>query len=155
LPASLIVKESVAPVKLLAEQKNVQIEIDPVSEFETVYADRNRIAQVLQNLLSNAVTFSPSHSKIHLTCKTEFDFTEFRVSDEGPGIPRNEASSIFDRYKQVDGKVKSSGFGLGLAICKAIVEQNGGKIGVITEEGKGSTFWFKVPAGRQQLEKST
>jgi signal transduction histidine kinase len=72
---------------------------------------------------------------------------EFKVADEGRGIPKKFLRAIFERYEQVskeDAK-NARGAGLGLAICKAFVEAHGGSIGVFSEEGKGSTFWFRIP----------
>jgi signal transduction histidine kinase len=75
---------------------------------------------------------------------------EFRVSDQGRGIPADQVANVFERFKQVkstDGK-KGKGTGLGLAICKAIVEQHGGRIAVQSQEGKGSQFYFTIPGAQ-------
>lgn len=73
---------------------------------------------------------------------------EFKVIDHGRGIPESHRESIFDRFQQVEANdaKKKGGSGLGLAICKAIVERHGGTIGVESQEGSGSTFWFRIPA---------
>jgi signal transduction histidine kinase len=98
--------------------------------------------------LHNAIKFSPEKGKIDLRARRENGFVEIDIKDEGPGIPPDLQKAIFERFKQVsdeDATVKK-GTGLGLAISKAIVEAHGGTIGVTSEEGKGSTFWFKLPA---------
>jgi signal transduction histidine kinase len=93
------------------------------------------------------VKFSPQGAAIEVGFIPRPDGVEFRVSDQGRGIPKEFLDSVFDRYQQVEigDSHQKGGTGLGLAICKAIVEQHGGKIGVESEEGKGSTFWFRVP----------
>ncbi len=75
------------------------------------------------------------------------EFLEFKVIDRGRGIPPSHINAVFERFQQVEANdaKKKGGTGLGLAICKAIIEEHGGTIGVDSEEGKGSTFWFKLP----------
>jgi PAS domain S-box-containing protein len=151
--ASEIVKRAVDAVTSLASQKAISIK-STVSDNLIVRADRDRIVQVLVNLLGNAIKFSPEGSDILIAAREVEDFVEFQVRDFGRGIPKHLAESIFDRFKQVevaDEKVKG-GSGLGLAICKAIVERHGGTIGVETPDdgiigrpAVGSQFWFRLP----------
>ena len=109
--------------------------------------DGDRLVQVLVNLLSNAVKFSARGSTIVLSVAEAGGWAEFRVTDSGRGIPASMQSAVFERYRQVEAgdARQKGGTGLGLAICKEIVEQHGGAIGVLSEVGKGSTFWFRVP----------
>ncbi len=140
-----ILQESLHAVETFGTQQGVSLEIK--SEDLPLVADGDRLIQVLVNLLSNAIKFSPSGSKVVLESAALEDFVEIRVIDEGRGIPAEFLDSVFERFKQVkksDAKNKS-GTGLGLAICKAIVEKHGGSIGVTSQEGKGSTFWFRIP----------
>lgn len=109
--------------------------------------DRERLKRVVINLLGNALKFSPAESTIAIDLvarKTEF---EVKIKDQGPGIPAAKQAIIFDRYQQVDPSdaKRGSGVGLGLAICKAIVEAHHGNIGVTSAENEGSTFWFVIP----------
>ncbi|MEZ4300885.1 MAG: PAS domain S-box protein, partial [Polyangiaceae bacterium] len=140
-----IVDRSLESVKSFADQERIQIEVRCTSDV--VLGDGDRLVQVLVNLLSNAVKFSPPGSRIEVSNETEPSAVVFRVSDRGRGIPPSHRRLIFERFAQVhtsDAREKG-GTGLGLTICKAIVEQHDGTIGVESEEGKGSTFWFRIP----------
>jgi signal transduction histidine kinase len=111
-----------------------------------IWADADRIVQVLVNLLSNAVKFSPPGGVVTIDIGRGENWVEFRVTDHGRGVPAEHRQTIFERFRQVetsDAREKG-GTGLGLAICKSIVEQHGGTIGVDGEEGHGSSFWFRV-----------
>lgn len=141
-----LVEQSLEAVNSHKEAKKVTI--NTPSEDMQLRGDSERLVQVVINLLHNAIKFSPEKGTIDLIAKKENGFVEIDIKDEGPGIPADLQKSIFERFKQVsetDATVKK-GTGLGLAISKAIVEAHGGTIGVTSEEGKGSTFWFKLPA---------
>lgn len=140
-----IVQRSINAVIAFAQQQQVDLMADPCKL--SVLADRARLVQVLVNLLSNAIKFSPPHSLVKVVAEELADCVEFRVIDQGRGVPEKFKESIFERFQQVqdsDAKVKG-GSGLGLTICKAIVEGHRGSIGVNSIEGTGSTFWFRVP----------
>lgn len=112
-----------------------------------VMGDGERLAQVITNLLSNAIKFSPPAGHVTVDVREVEGWAEVRVTDEGRGIPPGFQETVFERFRQVspgDSREKK-GSGLGLAICKAIVVQHGGTIGVESEEGKGSSFWFRLP----------
>jgi signal transduction histidine kinase len=102
---------------------------------------------VLVNLLSNAIKFSSSGTTIELSAKVDGEQVLFEVADHGRGIPADKIETVFDRFTQVEaGDSKNrQGSGLGLAICKAIVTQHHGTIGVRSNVGEGSTFWFGLP----------
>lgn len=140
-----IIDRAVASTLPLSDQKGITIEADE-TDIE-MYADEDRLIQVLVNLLSNAVKFSESDSKIRIAVKDLEDAVEVRVSDSGCGIPESYREAIFERFQQVDsaGQTEQKGTGLGLAICRAIIEEHDGSIGVDSELGKGSTFWFRLP----------
>ncbi|MBA3856701.1 MAG: hypothetical protein C0507_07290 [Cyanobacteria bacterium PR.3.49] len=110
-------------------------------------ADEDRLVQVLINLVSNAVKYSEAGSSILIRGTINGESAVFSVIDHGPGIPANQQEAIFQRYKQLNQpkKLKRRGFGLGLAICKALVEAHKGRIWLESEEGKGSTFSFAIP----------
>jgi signal transduction histidine kinase len=133
-------------VSLLAEQKQLKVEF--VSTDLVVTADGDRLIQVLINLISNAIKFSQASSTINVSAQKYDGGIEFKVEDQGRGIPKRHLKSIFERYEQVrkEDAQNARGTGLGLAICKAFVEAHGGTIGVTSEEGKGSTFWFRIPS---------
>src|SRR5262249_1087733 len=134
--------ESVAQI---AEQERIRIEVHTTDDL--VRGDADRLSQVLVNLLSNAVKFSPPGGMVIVTAAAEGESVVFRVIDHGRGVPASSRPVNFERFHQVhasDSREKG-GTGLGLAISKAIVEQHHGSIGVESEEGKGSSFWFRVP----------
>jgi len=110
----------------------------------SVYADSDRLEQVIVNLLSNAVKFSPCGSEVDIEAVDKDDFVEVRIRDQGRGVSDEYKTRIFEHYQQInvtDGS-KKGGTGLGLPVSKLIVEQMGGAIGVRSEPGDGSTFWF-------------
>ncbi|MBK9141188.1 MAG: PAS domain S-box protein [Candidatus Melainabacteria bacterium] len=127
----------------------VNKKIDLVADFHeiTVNADSDRLVQVLINLIANAIKYSPEGEIITISSRIDGEFARVSVSDRGPGIEKEHRLMIFERFKQVDPAAsKGKGnIGLGLAISKAIIDRHGGVIGVDSEPGKGSTFWFTVP----------
>jgi len=141
---SNLVKRSVDQVQAIATASGIKIE-KPTEDMRLV-ADVDRLLQVLVNLLSNAVKFSPNGSTIKVSVANVDGCVEMRVSDQGKGIPAAYKDAVFDRFQQLKvTQFRFKGTGLGLAIAKAIVEAHGGKIGVDSEEGKGCSFWFRIP----------
>ncbi|MFO0591168.1 MAG: ATP-binding protein [Polyangiaceae bacterium] len=140
-----IFHRSVEAVADLAKGEHISIEVEPTSEH--VRGDPSRLTQVLVNLLSNAIKFSPPESHVRVSACAALEEVEIRVEDEGPGIPEEHKDRIFDRFHQVQSPStrEKGGSGLGLSISQAIVHLHGGTIGVDSEEGHGSTFWFRVP----------
>lgn len=112
-----------------------------------VVVDNDRLVQVLVNLISNSVKFSPKGAAVSTLVEEDGDFFTVKVVDQGRGVPASMRESIFERFKQVEkgDATKKKGTGLGLPICKALVELHHGTIGVTSEDGKGSTFWFRIP----------
>ena len=122
------------------------VTVDAPNVSSSIDVDADRIVQVLVNLLSNAVKFSPPGGVVTIAVTVDGQWTEFRVIDHGRGVPAAHRRAIFERFRQVDPSDarEKGGAGLGLAICKSIVEQHGGSIGVESEEGVGSAFWFRL-----------
>jgi signal transduction histidine kinase len=132
-------------VNQLAESRHIEIEL-PDTDIP-LYADEERLTQVVINLIGNAVKYSPDNSKITIVVAMEKAFVRVSINDQGPGIPEAERKKIFERYHQVPGSQKADSSGLGLANCKAIVEAHDGEIGVSEGPGgTGSSFWFRLPA---------
>lgn len=141
-----VLERTVQSLDSFAQQHKVAVTVEPGEEV-VINGDENRLVQVGVNLLSNAIKFSPEGSTVRLSVITHGEFAELRVTDSGRGIPEQYRATVFERFKQVeasDGK-RRAGTGLGLPICKEIVESHGGTIGVESEIGKGSTFWFRIP----------
>ncbi|MEO8587213.1 MAG: PAS domain S-box protein [Acidobacteriota bacterium] len=145
--AGVIVERSLEAVRSFATQSKVVLVVDPVPVSVLVRADADRLVQVLVNLVSNAVKFSPAGGTVMVRVALAPGMAEFQVEDRGRGVPPALREAIFERYRQVeasDSRIKG-GAGLGLAICKAIVEQHGGAIGVRDAAPEGSVFWFRIP----------
>ncbi|HEX7149883.1 MAG TPA: GAF domain-containing sensor histidine kinase [Thermoanaerobaculia bacterium] len=146
-PASVagIVDRSIASVSAFAAQEGVELRTE--ISGETVFADEDRLAQVLVNLLSNAVKFSPRGAAVTLRTVARDGALELRVEDHGRGIAEEARAKLFQSFQQLDSSDSrgKGGTGLGLAICRAIVEQHGGTLGVESVEGEGSVFWLRLP----------
>src|SRR5579872_3681900 len=119
-------------------------------------SDPDRLSQVFANLIKNAVDFVPvSDGRIEINAQSKDSQVVFYVKDNGSGIPKEKQENLFKKFYQIDASLKRShgGTGLGLVICKGIVEALGGKIWVESEVGKGTTFWFSIPMnGVSQVE---
>lgn len=127
-----------------------------VQSNTTLHADPERIAQVLVNLISNAIKYSPSADKVIVKSVKKSNTVTISVQDFGLGIPREEQDKIFGRFFRVKGKKEKgiSGLGLGLYISYEIINQHQGKIWVESKEGKGSTFYFTLPIKTADKEKN-
>jgi signal transduction histidine kinase len=148
-----LVAVAAAEIQGMADQSQVRLTWQAEPSWSAgrprMLGDFDRLLQVLINLFSNAIKASPSGGTVDARIEAgDGGRVRLSVHDHGPGIPAHELSRIFGKFQQIDTSDSRSrgGTGLGLSICKAIVEQHGGVIGVETEEGKGSTFWFEIPA---------
>lgn len=140
-----LVQTCIQSVKSLAEKNQVTITDNEPDIF--VLGDKDQLIRVVVNLLSNAIKYSPPNETVDLSVVETDEWIEFSVTDHGKGIPESFQDKIFNRFEQVelaDTKLKG-GTGLGLTICKAIVDAHNGEIGVRSQEGQGSTFWFRLP----------
>lgn len=137
-----IIDESVASVLAWAEKNELTIESKPV-DIE-ILADKDRLVQVFVNLLSNAIKFSPKGGTIFIKSAAVEQFAEIRIVDQGKGIPEEKRSQIFEKFAQASAADAMIGTGLGLNICRSIVNLHGGSIGVDSQEGVGSEFWVSI-----------
>ncbi len=149
VPAEELLQNAAESVKAFAAERQVTIQIQDTDL--TVFADPQRMEQVVINLISNAVKFSPAGAAVELEVSEAADSMEFLVIDHGRGVPPEYHTVIFERFGQVkkEDSKRGKGTGLGLPICKALVEAHQGTIGVRSKEGEGSTFWFRIPRTKQ------
>lgn len=145
--ASDAIEEVLLTMRPLGAAKSIGIEADLAGSV-TLAADRLRFKQILMNLVSNAVKFTPIGGEIRIGIARREAFVEIAVLDTGIGVTKAEQEFIFDRFYQVSEKTnfRREGTGLGLAITKGLVEQHGGRIWIESEPGKGSRFAFTIPA---------
>jgi histidine kinase len=148
-PAAKLVAEVVERLRGQFEEKDVALEVGPMDSGLRVRADRERVGQVLLNLVGNALQYTPPGGEVSIRAYREGDWVRFEVHDTGIGIPLEHLPHIFDRFYRVD-KSRSraaGGSGIGLTIAKHMVEAHGGRIWAQSEgPGKGSTFSFTLPA---------
>ncbi|MCB9290867.1 MAG: HAMP domain-containing histidine kinase [Lewinellaceae bacterium] len=136
--------------QILAREKNIEIRLDAPPELPLVFADVALVERVLQNLMDNALKFTPPGGSVAIQLKNRPKGVEIRISDTGPGIPESEQSHIFERYrKSTSVENKKVGTGLGLAIVKKILEIHNAAIQVQSKPGQGAAFWFMLPAYQQ------
>lgn len=137
----------------IADNPDLQIHFEQSMPCCVIHTEKNRIQQVVSNFITNAIKFT-AKGEITFGCQACEEGLYFYVKDTGAGIPPNKQDEIFNRFVKLDSF--KTGTGLGLAICQMIVRKLNGKIGVQSEEGKGSTFWFIIPArlGDQSSETS-
>ena len=138
-----IVKYAVEAVKIQAEQKQIELVVEAENNLSDVKADSEKTSWVLINFLTNAIRYSSENSKIIIKLKSENNQIIFQVTDNGKGIDKRYQSKVFDKYFQIPGSHKS-GTGLGLAISKEFIEAQNGTIGVESDLGLGSIFYFKL-----------
>ncbi len=134
-------------LRLFAERSGVRIVVDGDPMTPLVRGEEQRLGQVLVNLVHNAVKFSPHGGDVVIRVRPEGDGARVEVTDHGMGIKREDRPRVFERFYKADrARVRGGGTGLGLAISRHIVAAHGGTIGVESDEGHGSTFWFVLPA---------
>ena len=144
-----IIRQAVDLFSPLAAANSRELECVPPTWSAPVRCDRDRIHQVLSNLLGNAFRFTPPGGRVSLTARALTSDIEFSVEDSGPGIKRADLPHLFDRYWQAAGQ-RRHGLGLGLAIAQGIVQAHGGRIWAESELGHGATFRFTLPRLKQR-----
>ncbi len=146
-----LVEEALLPLKTQAEYTGVELVKDLEDNLPQVEADFNKIVWVLANLVGNALRYSNAGDDVTVQARGSGKRLFFSVKDKGCGIPKEYQEQIFKKYVQVKGSSgPAGGAGLGLAICKEIVEAHGGQIWVESDEGKGSVFTFTLPLDQQE-----
>jgi DNA-binding response OmpR family regulator/nitrogen-specific signal transduction histidine kinase len=142
-----IMTQAIQNLRTQLEERHIQLETVVSPELPDLLFDAVRITQVLTNLLSNAIKFSPSGGRIEVTAEPREGVVRIGVRDQGEGIAPADLPKLFRKFSQIDSSAtrKAGGTGLGLVICKGIVEQHGGQITVESTPGQGSTFYFTLP----------
>lgn len=145
-----LLKRTVSAVQIKAVAKQLSLKVDLPDKLPPVNIDLHRIGQVLRNLLENAMAHTASGKSVTVTAKQKDSQVEVSVIDQGEGIPAEDIPNIFERFYRVDKSRNraTGGSGLGLTIAKRLVEAHGGKIGLESELGKGSRFWFTIPVAK-------
>jgi signal transduction histidine kinase len=141
-------ERGVMMMRELAIKNGVQLELDADTGVELVEGDERRIQQVIFNMLSNAVKFTPEGGRVDVSTAVQNGDVQVAIRDTGPGIAPEDQERIFEEFQQTDvGAEQAEGTGLGLALSKRLVELHGGRLWVESEVGKGSTFVFTLPSG--------
>jgi signal transduction histidine kinase len=151
-----MLREAADTVRAQLEARTHTLVIEPAPDHVVVTADRGRLRQVLLNLLSNAIKFSTDGGRVTLSARLEdAERVRIAVSDTGIGIAPADQDKLFREFVQLDASTsrRYEGTGLGLALSKRLVELHGGTIGVDSELGKGSTFWFTLPRAEHRPER--
>jgi PAS domain S-box-containing protein len=146
---NLLVREVVRSLAPLAQGSDISIEARLPADLPPVMADRDKLHQVIQNLLSNALKFTHAETIVSIGATLNDEgMVEVCIEDRGPGIPKDELQRIFEKFRQVGDTLteKPAGTGLGLAICREIITLHGGRVWVRSTTGRGSTFYFTVKA---------
>jgi PAS domain S-box-containing protein len=143
VPASSLLHDALRTLAPLAEDKQVAVVTDWIEPLPDVQVDPERIAQVVSNVVGNAIKFTPKNGRIRIAAAEREDSVIVSVTDNGPGITAQHLPHVFDRYWQ--SSRRNRGAGLGLPIAKAIIEAHGGRIWAESEEGSGATFHFTLP----------
>ncbi len=145
LDVSTLLEQALAGVRSAAEQAGVKLSTHVEAGSETLVADKERLGLALQNLLSNAIRHSPNGGTVSLTAAGDEDGIRFSVKDTGEGIAPEYLPRLFDRFFRVPGG-RGGSAGLGLSIVKDVAEAHGGRVGVESVPGNGSTFWLTIPS---------
>jgi two-component system phosphate regulon sensor histidine kinase PhoR len=140
-----LVEEVIVSFKPQADRKGVTLSAELYADLPLMRADRDRIYQVITNLVHNAIKFTHPGGAVLISTEISENSVLVKVSDTGVGISREDLPRIFERFYKVDRARSGEGAGLGLAIAKHVVQAHGGNIWVESEEDKGSTFFFNLP----------
>jgi signal transduction histidine kinase len=141
-----LLRSLIEETQALCQQSGMAIDLYIEKDLPEVYADPDRIRQVVLNLINNALKYAKEGHGIKIEAVQKIGLVQIEVKDYGPGIPEERQNTIFEPgYLQTHGEERSGGLGIGLALCKYLVEHHGGKIWVKSKPGKGTSFLFTIP----------
>lgn len=144
-----LIEERVNSFKVPAEVKSIKLEVN-CSLLDSFYSDPDYVNRIIDNLVSNAIKFSPKNSVVRVSGKMEGDIVTISVSDNGPGFSEADKTLLFQKFRKLSARPTGgeSSNGLGLAIVKTLVDRLGGKIELLSERGKGAEFIVKIPSSK-------
>jgi signal transduction histidine kinase len=143
-----VVETAVADVQPSVQQQGLQLRVEIADDIGPILADRNRVIQVLDNLLRNAIKYGARGGEVTVQACRRGDSVEFAVRDQGPGLDAEAQAHVFDWFWRARDRKSASGSGLGLAIAQGLVRSHGGEIGVESKPGQGARFFFSIPLVR-------
>lgn len=145
-PVEELVLGAFAATQGMAREASVTLKQE-IEYHGSIKCDADRVVQILANFLSNAIKYSPKDAEVRLHVESAADMVRFSVTDSGQGIPEGEMHKLWGKFQQLDSSDtrQKGGTGLGLAISKGLAEQHGGRVGVVSSVGKGTTFWVELP----------
>jgi light-regulated signal transduction histidine kinase (bacteriophytochrome) len=145
-----LIDRALANLQAAIEESGAEVTYDPLP---AIAVDPSQLSRVFQNLIGNAIKFHGEESpRIHISAERKGGEWVFSVRDNGIGMNSDQFERIFMVFQRLHTREEYDGTGIGLAICKKIIERHGGRIWVESEEGKGSTFYFTIPIGKQDKE---
>jgi signal transduction histidine kinase len=142
--ADRVARDALALLEVPASVASIELRLDLDPELPEIWADEDRLLQVFENLIGNAIKFTPAGGRVTIGARSRAGEILFSVADTGAGIPAESLPHVFDRFWQAK-RAERRGAGLGLPICKGLVEAHGGRIWVESTPGRGSTFFFTIP----------
>jgi len=155
--ALTVVEEALEEMQPMTHRYGVSVELDNPDQAFYAFVDRSRLSQAINNLVSNAIKFSPERGLVNVSIKQLDQHIRIEVQDEGPGVPESFRDRIFQKFAQANASSSRSkeGTGLGLAITREIMHAMGGEVGFDSEEGKGARFWLSLPTAEPNGKSAT
>ncbi|HVI00388.1 MAG TPA: hybrid sensor histidine kinase/response regulator [Enhygromyxa sp.] len=140
-----VVETAVSDVQPATQQQGLQVRVEIGDGVGPILADRNRVIQVLDNLLRNAIKYGPRGGQVEVLVRRSGEAVEFSIRDHGPGLDAETQAHVFDWFWRAKDRKAAKGSGLGLAIAQGLVHSHGGQIGVESTPGEGARFYFTIP----------
>jgi signal transduction histidine kinase len=142
-----LVKEQVMRFRVFAEASHIKLTLSYPNGLPKIMADQSLLKLVIENLVDNAIRYTPGNGEVAVSVTQRGDHLVFSIKDSGVGIPKKDQEFIFQKFFRAENALKkrTRGSGLGLYVCNSIIEKSGGKIGFVSEENKGTAFYFTLP----------